>query len=55
VFLIKVAADGSLTWQRTYQSPTPFGSDTASEVAVAPDGSVYLTGTSTGVAVTCCC
>jgi uncharacterized delta-60 repeat protein len=49
VFLVKFAADGSLAWQRTYQSPTQFGSDTANEVAVAPDSSVYVTGTTTGV------
>ena len=44
VFLVKFASDGSLAWQRTYETPTPFGSDTASEAAVAPDGSVYVTG-----------
>lgn len=49
VFLVRFAAGGSLAWQRTYESPTPFGSDTASEVAVAPDGSVYVAGTTTGV------
>ena len=36
---IGVAADGSLAWQRTYEGPTAFGSDTANEAAVAPDGS----------------
>jgi uncharacterized delta-60 repeat protein len=49
VFLVKFAADGSLSWQRTYETPTPFGSDTASEVAVAPDGAVYVTGSTVGV------
>jgi uncharacterized delta-60 repeat protein len=49
VFLVKFAADGSLAWQRTYEGPTQFGSDTANELAVAPDGSVYVTGTTTGV------
>jgi Domain of unknown function (DUF5122) beta-propeller len=49
VFLVKFAADGSLAWQRTYESPTPFGSDTASEVAVGPDGAVYITGSTFGV------
>jgi uncharacterized delta-60 repeat protein len=49
VFLVKFAPNGSLAWQRTYESPTPFGSDTASEVAVAPDGAVYVTGTTVGV------
>ena len=49
VFLVRFAVDGSLAWQRTYESPTQFGSDTANEAAVAPDGSVYVTGTTTGV------
>jgi uncharacterized delta-60 repeat protein len=49
VFAVKFAADGSLAWQRTYEGPVTFGSDTASAAAVAPDGSVYVTGTTSGV------
>jgi uncharacterized delta-60 repeat protein len=48
-FVVKFAADGSLAWQRTYEGPVTFGSDTASAAAVAPDGSVYVTGTTSGV------
>jgi uncharacterized delta-60 repeat protein len=49
VFVVRFAADGSLAWQRLFESPTAFGSDTATEAAVAPDGSVYVTGTTFGV------
>jgi uncharacterized delta-60 repeat protein len=48
-FVVRFAASGSLAWQRTYESPDAFGSDTASEAAVAPDGSVYVTGATFGV------
>jgi hypothetical protein len=43
VFLIKVAADGSVAWQRSWGA-TPRGLYEANDVAVAPDGSVYVTG-----------
>jgi hypothetical protein len=46
-FLLKYAVDGSLVWQRTYGT-APDASSTADEfgtgVAVAADGSVYITG-----------
>lgn len=43
LFLIKVAADGSLAWQRSWMA-TPNGLYEGNDVAVAPDGSVYVTG-----------
>jgi hypothetical protein len=46
-FLLKYAADGSLVWQRTYgTAPTVLSSadEFGIAVAVAPDGSVYITG-----------
>jgi uncharacterized delta-60 repeat protein len=49
VFLVKFAADGSLTWQRTFQGPEQFRIDQGNGVAVAPDGSVYVTGQTVGV------
>jgi uncharacterized delta-60 repeat protein len=49
VFLVKFAADGSLIWQRTFEGPEQFGIDQANGVAVAPDGSVYVTGQTLGV------
>src|SRR5262245_51294445 len=50
VFLAKFAADGSLSWQRTWVGPEPSGSglDQANDIAVAPDGSVYVTGLTVG-------
>ncbi len=48
--MVKFAADGSLAWQRTWEGPEMFASDEATEVAVAPDGSVYVTGSTQGVA-----
>jgi uncharacterized delta-60 repeat protein len=49
VFLTKFAADGSLSWQRTWQAPEQFRTDEGKGVAVAPDGSVYVTGQTVGV------
>jgi uncharacterized delta-60 repeat protein len=49
VFLVKFAANGSLTWQRTFKGPAQFGIDRANGVAVASDGSVYVTGQTLGV------
>jgi uncharacterized delta-60 repeat protein len=49
IFLVKVASDGSLTWQRTWEGPIQFASDQANDVAVAPDGSVYVTGSTQGI------
>jgi uncharacterized delta-60 repeat protein len=45
IFVIKYAADGSLAWQRTWNGPTFFGSFQGPAVALGPDGSVYVTGT----------
>lgn len=49
-FLTKFAADGSLSWQRAFQGPEQFTTDEGKGVAVAPDGSVYVTGQTVGVA-----
>ena len=43
LFLIKIAADGSLVWQRSWNG-TPHGLYEGNDVAVAADGSVYVTG-----------
>lgn len=43
LFLIKIAANGSLVWQRGWKA-TPGGLYEGNDVAVAPDGSVYVTG-----------
>jgi uncharacterized delta-60 repeat protein len=40
-FLIKFALDGSIVWQKTYGT---VAGDGASDVAVAPDGNILLTG-----------
>jgi uncharacterized delta-60 repeat protein len=48
-FVTKFAADGSLSWQRTFQAPEQFTTDEGKGVAVAPDGSVYVTGQTVGV------
>lgn len=50
IFVLKFAADGTLAWQRTWEGPAIVGNDEARDVAVAPDGSVYVTGSTTGVA-----
>jgi uncharacterized delta-60 repeat protein len=51
IFLVKFAADGSLVWQRTFGTgevePNLAADEFASAVAVGPDGSVYVAGTST--------
>jgi uncharacterized delta-60 repeat protein len=47
VFAVKLTASGSLAWQRTWDAPPdafPFVNDEAHDVAVASDGSVYVTG-----------
>jgi uncharacterized delta-60 repeat protein len=49
VFLVKLAADGSPSWQRTWDGPEQFGIDRANDIAVAPDGSIYVTGHTVGV------
>jgi len=48
-YALKFDADGALVWQRTWDGPHPFFSDHAQDVAVAPDGSVYVVGTTLGV------
>jgi uncharacterized delta-60 repeat protein len=52
IFLLKLAADGALSWQRTWEGPAAgfFGSDEAEDVAVAADDAVYVTGLTPGVA-----
>jgi|SRR5215813_7133172 len=50
IFLVKLAPDGStVRWQRTWEAPNLFVDDTASDVAVGADGSVYVTGRTLGV------
>src|SRR5687768_1611407 len=44
LFTVKFNADGSLAWQRTWNAPQQFVRDEGRDVAVAPDGSVYVTG-----------
>jgi uncharacterized delta-60 repeat protein len=47
LFTVKLAADGSLAWQRTWDAPPdafPFVNDEAHDVAAASDGSVYVAG-----------
>lgn len=48
VFAVKFAADGSLVWQQTWDGPSAFFGDTASDAAAAADGSVYVSGTTLG-------
>jgi hypothetical protein len=47
IFAVKFGADGSLTWQRAWTGPTVFGSFGSPGAALAPDGSLYVTGTTT--------
>jgi hypothetical protein len=47
IFAVKFAAGGSLAWQRVWNGPTVFGSFGTSATALAPDGSVYVAGTTT--------
>jgi hypothetical protein len=47
IFAVKFAAGGSLAWQRVWNGPTVFGSFGVPETALAPDGSVYVAGTTT--------
>jgi uncharacterized delta-60 repeat protein len=49
VFLVKFAVNGALSWQRTFEGPEQFRIDEGKGVAVAPDGSVYVTGQIVGV------
>jgi uncharacterized delta-60 repeat protein len=49
IFVVKFAGDGSLSWQRTWEGPDQFGNDQGTDVAVASDGSVYVTGSTLGV------
>jgi uncharacterized delta-60 repeat protein len=44
LFTVKFAPDGSLAWQRTWDGPSGFIDDRGNDAAVAPDGSVYVTG-----------
>jgi len=48
IFVVKFAPDASLSWQRTWEGPAQFGTDQANDVAVARDGSVYVTGSTQG-------
>lgn len=55
IFVVKFAADGSLSWQRTWKGPETFSDDEAKDAAVAADGSVYVTGSTVGAGATPCC
>jgi uncharacterized delta-60 repeat protein len=44
IFVLKFAADGSLAWQRTWDIRGTFGDQESRDLAVAPDGSVYVAG-----------
>jgi uncharacterized delta-60 repeat protein len=47
IFIVKLATDGSIAWQRTWDAQAnsfPFVNDEARDVAVASDGSVYVAG-----------
>lgn len=48
IFVLKFAADGSLAWQRTWDIPGTFGDQEPRDLAVAPDGSIYVAGTGGG-------
>jgi uncharacterized delta-60 repeat protein len=48
LFALKYAADGSLAWERAWRGPEQFNSEHASGVAVARDGSVYVSGSTIG-------
>lgn len=48
-FVVKFGPDGSLAWQRRWNGPEMFGNDRATDIAVAADGSVYVTGSTFGV------
>ena len=44
IFILKFGSDGSLAWQRVWTGATVFGSFQGPAVAIAPDGSVFVTG-----------
>lgn len=44
LFTVKFDATGALAWQRTWDAPGQFIRDEGRDAAVAPDGSVYVTG-----------
>jgi uncharacterized delta-60 repeat protein len=49
LFALKYTADGSLAWERAWRGPEQFNSEHASGVAVAGDGSLYVSGSTIGV------
>ena len=48
VFVVKFGADASLVWQRRWNGPEPFGNEDGTDAATAPDGSVYVAGSTQG-------
>ena len=44
LFTVRFDATGALAWQRTWDGPAQFFGDEGRDAAVAPDGAVYVTG-----------
>jgi hypothetical protein len=55
IFLVKIAPDDTVTWQRTWDGPGDFTNHEGRDVAVAPDGSVYVPGRPPVSPATWCC
>jgi uncharacterized delta-60 repeat protein len=48
LYVVKHAPDGTIAWQQTWEGPDQFGNDEGTDVATAPDGSVYVSGSTQG-------
>ena len=49
IFALKYAPDGSIAWERAWRGPEQFNSEHASGIALAGDGSIYVSGSTIGV------